>query len=318
MGTSRYSLGVDLGGTTVKFGIVSESGKIKKRLSLETFAEDGPEAVIQQIKKGIHKILKNHKKPIEGIGIGSPGLVTSKKGIVKTPPNFPGWDEVSLGSIIKKEFKTNVFVENDANAAAVGELIFGAGQQFNDFVMITLGTGVGGGIIFDKKLFKGTTGAAGEIGHLKIKCDGITCKCGGTGCLEAYTGINYLIKIVTDRLKNNTSILNDWVNSGDHILTPKLIHEAAKQGDQFAIEVIEKVGKNVGSGLSSVVNVLDITNIIIGGGVAGFGSFLFNPLTATLIDNVMSSMKERIKVKPAKLKNNAGIKGASALVFYKM
>ncbi|MBU1100892.1 MAG: ROK family protein [Bacteroidetes bacterium] len=314
----RYSLGVDLGGTSIKIGIVSESGKIKKRLTLETHAEAGPEAVVQQIKKGIHKILKNNDRPIEGIGIGSPGLVTSKKGIVHNPPNFPGWDVLPLGNIIKKEFKTNVFVENDANAAAVGELIFGAGQGFDDYVMITLGTGVGGGIVFNKKLFKGSTGAAGEIGHLKIKSDGIKCKCGGTGCLEAYTGINYLIKIVSERLKNNQSLLNEWVNSGEHNLTPKLIHEAALKGDEFALGIINEVGFNVGSGLSSVVNVLDITNIIIGGGVAGFGKFLFDPLTKTLRENVMATMRERICVKPAKLKNNAGIKGASGLVFYKM
>ena len=313
----KYSLGVDIGGTTIKLGIVSDTGKINKQFKLDTHADEGPDAVISQIKKGIHKILKNCKLEIEGIGIGAPGLVTSKKGIVQSPPNFKDWDSVAIGNIIKKEFKTEVFVENDANAAAVGEFIFGAGKNYKDFMMVTLGTGVGGGIIIDKKLYKGVTGAAGEIGHIKIKYDGVKCKCGGTGCLEAYSGINYLVERVNTKLEQNDSVLKEWLKN-DKKLSPKLIHEAALLGDNFSIKVISDLAEQIAIGLSSVVNLFDITTIIIGGGVAGFGNFLFTPLTEMLIGNVMEPMKKRIKVLPAKLKNNAGIKGASALVFYKL
>ena len=264
------------------------------------------------------KLLESNNKQIDGIGIGAPGIVTSKKGLVHHPPNFPGWDSVPLGSILKKEFKTNVYVENDANVAAVGELIFGAGQKFNNFIMVTLGTGVGGGIIIKKKLYKGETGAAGEIGHLKIDYNGLPCKCGGTGCLEAYAGNNYLVNNVKNKLTENKSLINHWVADHGAIVTPKLIHEAAVDGDEFAVSVIEELAGHLGSGLSSVVNLLDITNIVVGGGVSGFGKFLFVPLVEKLKENVMNSMRGRIKVVPAKLKNNAGIKGASALVFYKM
>ncbi len=318
MSKTKYSLGVDIGGTTIKFGLVSETGKIKSQFKLDTHADEGPASVISQIKKGIHKILKNKKVEIEGIGIGSPGIVTSKKGIVQNPPNFAGWNSVALGNIIKKEFKTHVYVENDANAAAVGEMIFGAGKNYSDFLMVTLGTGVGGGIIINGKLYKGVTGAAGEIGHVKIKYDGVRCKCGGTGCLEAYSGINYLVERVKTKLEKNNSILNKWIKNDSQKLTPKLIHEAALKNDNFSIQVINELAGQIGIALSSVVNLFDITTIIIGGGIAGFGDFLFDPLTNTLIENVMEPMKKRIRVIPAKLKNNAGIKGASALVFYRL
>src|SRR5690606_37285652 len=163
MGKSKkYAVGVDLGGTSIKLAIVSAEGKIVKKSSIETLAAEGPEAVVSQIKRGIHQILNNNKLEIKGIGIGSPGVVSTKKGIVENPPNLPGWGKINLGRIIEKEFKMNVFVENDANAAAIGEMIFGTGKNYKSFVMVTLGTGVGGGIIIDKKLYRGESGAAGE------------------------------------------------------------------------------------------------------------------------------------------------------------
>ena len=150
---SKYAVGVDLGGTKVKLGIVSSEGRIIKKISVPTLAEEGVEKSIAQIKKGIHQLLKNNKKKIIGIGIGSPGVVSLKKGTVENPPNLPGWQRVHLGKIINKEFNLPTFVENDANAAAIGELIYGAGKELNSFIMVTLGTGVGGGIIYNKKLF---------------------------------------------------------------------------------------------------------------------------------------------------------------------
>ncbi len=177
----KYAIGVDLGGTSVKVGIVSQEGKIIKKLSLETFANMGPDEVIAQIKKGVGQILSGNKLKIRGIGIGSPGIVSPKKGTVENPPNFPGWNKVNLGKILHKEFKLNIHVENDANAAAIGEMIFGAGKKLDSFIMVTLGTGVGGGIIFKGKLFRGEFGAAGEIGHISVDLNGQKCNWGSYG-----------------------------------------------------------------------------------------------------------------------------------------
>lgn len=315
---NNYAVGVDLGGTFVKIGIVTDKGKIIDKISIDTFAEQGPKKVISQIKKGIKELLSKNKYKISGIGIGAPGVINAKQGIVENPPNLPGWGKVKLASAIKKEFGFNVFVENDANAAAVGEFMFGAGKKLNSFVMVTLGTGVGGGIIFNGKLFRGNFGAAGEIGHTTIDHNGPKCNCGSYGCIETYVGNNYLIKRTLDYLKKNEkSLINILIENNPENLTPKIIHEAAEQGDALAIEIINETGHLLGASLASISNLLDIGKFIVGGGVAGFGERLFAVTSATAKQRVLKSLSSRIEIIPAKLKNEAGIKGASALVFFR-
>ena len=316
MSTQKYALGIDLGGTTIKFGLVNDSGKIKKKFSLDTYASDGPEAVIAQIKKGIAQLI-NSKQNVLGIGIGTPGLVIKKKGTVENPPNFPGWESIPLGSLLKEECGKKVYVENDANAAAIGEMIFGAGKKYDNFVMITLGTGVGGGIIINRKIYKGESGGAGEIGHISINEKGRLCKCGSRGCIETYAGNNYLIDQVKKELpRYKESKLHQLIGEGN-TLTPKLIHKAYLLNDSYAEMIITDLGQKIGAALASLVNIVDIANILIGGGVAGFGNILLDTIETTIKERVMKPIRPRIIVKPAKLKNEAGIKGASALVFYK-
>jgi glucokinase len=318
MSKKKFTVGVDLGGTTIKVGLVDEKGKIVKKVSSDSNSSKGPEAVIKQIKKGIEEVIKGNREKILGIGIGAPGAVKLKKGTVENPPNFPGWGKVHLGNILQKEFDCDVYVENDANAAAIGELIYGAGKYYKNFIMITLGTGVGGGIIIDKKIYRGDTGIAGELGHITIDSSGPKCKCGSIGCIEAYIGKDYLIERTKIKLKErNDSILLKLTNGNLNLLTPKLIQSAVEQGDDFSKSVVVDTGTKLGYALASAVHVLDIATIIIGGGIAGFGKLLFDAVESSLKERVMKSFRDRITVKPAKLKNEAGIKGASALVFYK-
>jgi glucokinase len=316
--SDKYTLGVDLGGTSIKTGIVSEKGKIIKKISVESKSADGPDAVVEQIKKAINELLKKSKKKIYGIGIGAPGVVSVKKGTVENPPNFPAWEKVNLGKLIEKEFGKKVFVENDANAAAIGELIFGVGKKYDSFVMITLGTGVGGGIIIDNKIYRGEFGAAGEIGHLTIDHNGPQCNCGSKGCIEAYVGNNYLVsrikKELTDHPESKIWKLTD--NDPDQ-LSPKIIDTASEAGDAYAQSIVKQMGYYLGCALASVSNLLDVSTFIIGGGVSGFGQPLFDSIKETASSRVLTPLRERIEVHPAKLKNDAGIKGASALVFYK-
>jgi glucokinase len=317
MASERFAVGVDLGGTNIKVGICSETGKIIRKTTLESRGSEGPDAVISQINKGIKQVLKEAKKNVTGIGIGSPGSVITKKGTVENPPNFPGWEKVPLGMIVKKEFDLKVTVENDANAAAVGEMIFGAGKKLKSFIMVTLGTGVGGGIIVDRTLFRGDSGAAGELGHITIDHNGKKCNCGSLGCIEAYAGNRYLVASVENELSGRKdSLLYRWTQNEGMELTPKLISEAAELNDEYAKFIITDLAQKLGHGLASVVNILDIANIIMGGGVAGFGKLLFSNCENAIRERVMIPLKEKIKLRPAKLKNEAGIKGASALVFY--
>lgn len=318
MPKKKFAVGVDLGGTSIKVGLVDPKGKIVNKISVDSHAEKGPDAVIKQIKRGIKEVTEEKRDKIIGIGIGAPGSVELKKGTVENPPNFPGWGKIHIGNIIKKEFDCDVYVENDANAAAIGELIYGAGKYHKNFIMVTLGTGVGSGIIVDKKIFRGETGIAGELGHITIDINGERCKCGSVGCIEAYIGNNYLIeRTKTALLDRNDSILYKLTNGDLNLLTPKIIHSAAETGDDFAKSIVIDTGAKLGYALVSAVHMLDIATIIIGGGIAGFGKLLFDTVEFSLKERVMKSFRDRIIIIPAKLKNEAGIKGASALVFYK-
>ena len=314
---NKYAIGVDLGGTSIKLGIVAGNGRIIKKISLRTEAERGPKKVIGNIISGINELASKSKYGISGIGIGCPGVVTPGKGIVENPPNLPGWDRVNIKKIIYKEFKKPVFVDNDANAAAIGELTFGSGKNYKSFVMITLGTGVGGGIVIDKKIYHGDFGAAGEIGHISIDYNGPKCNCGSYGCIEAYAGNLYLRERVRTELKKHPhSKMWKLINNDLSKVSPRNVQDAAEAGDAFAKSAIDELGFQLGSAFTSLCNVLDISVFIIGGGIAGFGKPLFDSIRKTISRRVMAPIRPRVKVLPAKLKNDAGIKGASALVFH--
>jgi len=313
----KYAIGIDLGGTSIKLGIVSDTGKILKKITLRTEADKGPKKIIDNIISGINELTSKSKYKIVGIGIGCPGVVTPGKGIVENPPNLPGWNKVNIGKIISKEFNKSVFVDNDANAAAIGELTFGSGKKYNSFIMITLGTGVGGGIVIDKKIYHGDFGAAGEIGHISIDYNGPKCNCGSYGCIEAYAGNQYLRERVREQLKKHPkSKMWKLINNDLSKVSPRNIQEAAENGDEFATYVIEQLGFQLGSAFTSLCNVLDISVFIIGGGIAGFGGPLFDSIKKTITKRVLAPIRPRVRVLPAKLKNDAGIKGASALVFH--
>lgn len=314
---SKYAIGVDLGGTTIKLGIVTNTGRLIKKISVRTEAEKGPKKVIDNIKSGIRELTAKSKYKINGIGIGCPGVVTPGKGIVENPPNLPGWVKVNIGKIINQEFIVPVIVDNDANAAAIGELTFGSGKDFKSFIMITLGTGVGGGIVINKKIYHGDFGAAGEIGHISIDFNGPKCNCGSYGCIETYAGNLYLReRIRTELRKHPESKIWKLINNDLSKVSPRNIQDAAESGDAFSKSVIDELGVYLGSAFASLVNVLDVSVFIIGGGIAGFGKPLFDSIKKTISKRVMSPIKPRVRVLPAKLKNDAGIKGASALVFH--
>ncbi len=315
--TEKYAIGVDLGGTNIKIGIVSDKGKLVKSISIKTEADCGPKNVIANIIKGIETILVKNKLKIQGIGIGCPGVVSTKKGIVENAPNLPGWKNVKLGSIVKEKFNYKVHLENDANAAAIGELIFGAGKKFDSFVMVTLGTGVGGGIVYNKKIFRGEFGAAGEIGHISIDVNGPKCNCGSTGCIEAYAGNSYLKEQIRIELKDYPdSKVWKLIENDLSKVSPRIIQAASEQKDDYAKFVIERMGKQLGVALASLSNLLDISTFIIGGGVAGFGKPLLDSARKTISERVLLPLRQRVLVISAKLQNEAGIKGASSLVFY--
>ncbi len=322
------AIGVDLGATTVKAGIVSREGKILANYSIETLADKGPTAVIRQISFTIHQLLNQSKgTDIVGIGIGSPGVVALDGGVVRYPPNFSAWTEVSLGEEIQKEFRMAVDVENDANVAALAEAAFGAGKGEKNFLFVIWGTGVGGGIILNGGIYRGPYGGAGEIGHVTIDYNGPPCGCGSYGCIEAYVGQRYLSQRTRDRLKpllevaernrskKPVSKIVDLVNGNLDLIEPRVISMAAQQGDPLAHEMLEEAGKLLGIGIASVLNVLDLRLVIIGGGISAADEFVFKAIERSIHSRVLKSSKGKIRVAPAQLGNMAGILGAASLVW---
>ncbi len=312
----KYIIGIDLGGTYIKAGSVTKEGELLKKASIPSMGESGPNAVVGQIAKAVENIKKEHQgDELLGVGIGSPGMVDLDGGTVKYPPNLADWKVFRLGEEVSKKVGGRVEVENDANAAAVGEMKFGAGQGLKDFIMITLGTGVGGGFVVNGKIFRGEDGGAGEIGHITVNMDGPLCGCGNHGCVEAYVGQKYLSRRVGEQLKNHPgSLINKLIDGDTGKLEPKTISDAAAKGDEFALQVWKETGTYLGTAVASAFNMFDMATLIIGGGVAKAGKPLFDSIEATVKERVLSPLKPRVKVIKAKLENSAGILGAAALI----
>ena len=318
--TKSFAIGIDLGATTIKAGVVDQQGTIIHQTSLDSKANKGPSAVIQQILFSIQNLFELHKQSeCMGIGIGSPGVVTLDGGLVKHPPNFADWTEVPLGNEIKKVYSLPIVVENDANVAAIAEARFGAGINHKDFLFVIWGTGVGGGIIIERKIFHGSSGGAGEIGHISIDYNGPLCNCGNQGCIESYIGQRYLSQrtkeiLETMKLDGRTSKIEELLKGDLNKIEPSIISQAAEQGDQTAIGILQEAGELLGCALASVFNILDLNVAIIGGGISATPQFVFKAIESSVRSRVLKPHQEYIKVLRAKLGNAAGIIGAASLV----
>jgi glucokinase len=310
-------IGVDIGGTEVKAGIVDFRGGIVHEIRCPTRAGEGVDVVLGQIRKAISDLLTeagSDDKSVAGIGVGCPGLVDSREGLVRVPPNFPGWREVPLREHIHRAFDLPTVVVNDVNAMAIGELHYGAGRGYRDVICLTLGTGVGGAVIFNRQLHTGFLGTAGEIGHMTVEPNGPQCNCGNRGCLERMIGSQAIIERTLSKVRNWGG--HSSVSSlGAAEVEPKSIAAAARAGDELALQVFQEVGDILGIVLAGLVNLLNPEAIIIGGGVATAGDLLLKPVRETVRRRSYALPGERVDILPAQLGNRAGIVGAATVVF---
>ncbi len=302
-------IGIDIGGTNIKLGTVTPAGKIIIRKQLETRIELGPEPTIERLAQTIRALTKQTK--ISGVGIGVAGLIDHTLGIVRIPPNLPGWDGVRLKDIVERKTGLPVYVGNDVNACVLGELYFGAGRGREDVFCLTLGTGVGGGIISGGRLILGANDAAGEIGHTIIEPNGPRCKCGNYGCLERLVGAEYIVANAIAELKTRKSSILDLALGDINKITPKIISRAAQQGDEVALKIIETIGYYVGLGIVNVVHLLDPAVVVIGGGIARAGKILLDSIKKTAACRIMMYRDRKLKICLSKLGSDAGILGAS-------
>ncbi len=309
-------IGIDVGGTNVKIALVDD-GKIIYSNSVPTYAQMGYEYTVNNIKQAIRDLMKETETTaadIKGIGFDFPGQVDYKTGVVKLAPNIPGWVNVPIAQMIEEEFHIPTRIDNDVRCAALGEMNFGAGKGCQNFVCITVGTGIGSGLVVNGQLVRGAANAAGEIGHIKLQMqNGPICGCGDTGCLEAFASGPSIVAMAQDYLKSGKSTKFREM-AGDGEITPYIVAKAAEAGDPVAKRIFTIIGEYVGMGLVSVINLLNPEKVIIGGGVAEAGDLLLEPIRKTVMERAMVVARESVEIVPAELGNSAGVIGASMLV----
>lgn len=314
---SSHAIGVDLGGTNLKAALVARDGGLIERTQRPTEAEKGPEHVEALIVEIVADMIDAAPPgSLKGIGIGAPGAVNWERTTVSKPPNFEGWESVNLQSALQSRLdpSLSVIVENDANVAALGSAFYGAGQDIDSFIMITLGTGVGGGIIYQNKIFRGSTGGAAEIGHMTIDYEGPYANSGVSGAIEGYLGREFLVDHTRDRLVNHPdSTIRDLVDGNLDAITPRVLYEAANQGDDLAQTMLTWAGHKLGCVLGSAVNLLDIRTIVVGGGVSGAGDYILDPARDVLPRFITPGLRDNLSILQEELGNEVSLLGAAQL-----
>lgn len=312
-----FYIGIDIGGMSIKIGVVDVHGKMVMSRSIPTEYESGYADMIKRIADSIYIMcgeLEVDPNSLVGIGIGIPGTADSRRGVVTVAANI-GWREVPIVAEFHKYFNLPIKINNDANCAALGELRFGGGSEYDSIIFITLGTGVGSGIIYDGNLIEGAGSAGAESGHMVIQMDGEPCNCGRSGCWESYASATALIKQTKRAMESHPDSLLHNVFRKQGKVSGRTAFLAAKEGDETAKEVVRNYLKYIATGLISLGNIIHPDAFIIGGGISHEGAALIEPLQK-FIDNYCygSGLNPRILVKQAVLGNDAGIIGAAALV----
>ena len=312
----KYNVGIDIGGMSIKFGLVSDVGEIIARDRIITPKDQ--EKAVEEIAEVVKKLLEDNKLTVDkigGIGIGCPGAVDSKTGEVIHLPNL-GWGDFPLADKLRKHFNTEIKISNDVNVAALGEAKFGAAKDYNSSVMIAIGTGVGSGIIIDKKLFEGGHSRGAEIGHETLIMNGLQCTCGRRGCVECYASATALIAQTREEMKlNKNSKMWDFVGGDIDKVDGRTALECSKLNDESANKVVDTYIMYLGECLLNVFNVFRPDALIIGGGISAQGEYLTNKLKA-YCEKFDYGYKNapRTEIITAKLFNDAGIIGAASLI----
>ncbi|WP_430883716.1 ROK family protein [Fusibacter sp. JL216-2] len=306
-------IGIDLGGTNIAGGLVHKDGSVVKIDSVPTGKERGFEAVSEDILSLIKELMKDAPEPVEGVGVGVPGVVDNNLSMIYYCTNL-SWNDKDLGKELGDKLGIPVFIDNDANLAALAEVEAGSLSAADNAVMLTLGTGIGGGVAVDGHILRGSHGLGSEIGHMIIGENFYDCNCGNNGCFETFSSATAVIKYAEKLLEENKypeSVLYEVKNSGD--LTAKAVIDAAKAGDALGSDAFDRLVKYLAIGVTNIVNIFDPEMIALGGGVAHTGAYLVERLEEKV--KAMSFIKNfpSAKIVLAELGNNAGVIGAAML-----
>jgi glucokinase len=313
---SLPTVAVDIGGTKILTALFSAGGEMLSRDVRPTLPHAGVENTIARLVAAIEDVLGRHglaAPQLDAIGIACAGGVDSGRGVVVTPsPNMPGWADIPLSNILRERLGVDVFIVNDASAAALGEHLFGAGRGAADMVLFTVGTGIGGGIIIDNRLYLGACGGAGELGHMTVEAGGPACGCGNTGCLEMLASGRAVERDAITRLRRGEKSLLREMCPDTESITAEQVGEAARRGDPLALAVIARAAGYLGVGMVNAVNIFNPEAILIGGGMAGLGELLIGPGRRMVAERAFSISSQAVHIAAAQLGNEAGVYGAAA------
>jgi glucokinase len=317
---SKLIVGIDVGGTKVAGGLVNLKGQLVKSLVVPTRAEKGFKASYAQIAHLISRLITmaGGAERVVGVGLCAPGPLNPKTGLVINPPNLPGWRNIRLAHMLEKQFHLPAKVENDANAAGLAEVLFGAAVGYRDVFYVTVSTGIGTGVIIDKKIYHGKNGVGGEGGHVSIDYRSpYRCGCGTLGCIEALAAGPAMVRrsrVALEQEHERPSLLRDITGGDPRKITPLVIQEAARRGDGLAQSIIDDTGFYLGAWLGGMMSLFDPEAIIIGGGVAQIGKPLFDKIRQTMPDYTINRrFVESLPILPAKLQKNVGVFGAASV-----
>lgn len=308
-------IGIDIGGTNLRGALVDGSGNTLKRMKIHSGADQGIEKLIDNLAGFIKDISQGES--VYDIGIGIPGIIDSKEGIITEAPNIMNVSDYPIKADLNEKLGSdiNVVIENDANSAALGEWWMGVAKNVSSMIIITMGTGIGGGIVIDDKLWTGASGMAGEIGHITIYPDGARCNCGNYGCLESYASATAIRRMVHEGLEDkslSTSLREDIKDA--HVENiPLLVMQAASGGDEFSLSIWHQVGVALGIGIASLINLLNVEMVVIGGGVSNAWDLFIDTTYKEARRRAFHAPMERASIERGSLKDDAGILGAAYL-----
>ncbi len=313
----RFALGIDIGGTNLVVGSVAEDGSVLRAMGTEaTHAEAGATAVVDRLVALAERAIAQTRREVPGaeivgVGVGAPGPLDTKSGVVLLTPNL-GWVNMPLRQIIHDRLGLPAALDNDANCAVLGEWWVGAARGARHAIGITIGTGIGGGLVLDGKLYHGASDVAGEIGHTTIDTEGRRCKCGNYGCLEAYaSGPNIAMRAIEALEAGAESRLPGLVGGDLQKITAQTVYEAAQGGDELALEVVNDTAKFLGAGIANLLNIFNPEVVVVCGGVTLAGDHLFVPLRREVARRAFKPAVQACRIVPGELINTAGVYGAA-------
>jgi glucokinase len=317
-----FAIGVDLGGTNLRIAAVSESGEIVDVISTATDVKRGRDVVISEMTEAIQTLAGRLKaQTLTGVGIGVPGIIDMATGMLRKSPNLPGWEDYPVREEIERRLGSRVILENDANAAALGELWMGAGKGAQDLCMFTLGTGVGGGIVLNGQIWHGMTGMAGELGHTPADPNGRPCGCGSRGCVEQYASATAVKRMAMEAVESGKAPELAAALKRDSELSSKIVFELARAGDRPAQKIFDVVGESLGISIAAAINTLNLPIYVVGGGVSAawdaFSPKMFETVKQRsfiyLATGPESGRRNPTVIRRAQLGSDAGILGAARL-----